>query len=81
MEINKDIISREIDKECYLIDPKRRILHTFNETGNFIFKLISKKHTSDEIINKISEEFQIDKKEAEKDLNDFISKLKENGII
>ncbi len=51
------------------------------DTAKFIFKLIQKDKTFDEIVNVITNEYGIPEQVAKKDLEKFISKLKEKGIL
>ncbi len=79
--INKDIVSRLIDGEYYLVDSKNHILHSLNETGTFIFKQFKKNSSFKDIIKALCSEFEIDENSAKKDLNEFIRILKEKKIL
>jgi hypothetical protein len=54
---------------------------TLNETGREILKLLQQKFSYQEIVEKISDEFEVDISEFEKDLDDFISRLKNYSLL
>ncbi len=79
--INKDIVSRLIDEEYYIVDSKNHILHSLNETGTFIFKQFKKNSSFKDIIKALCSEFEVNENEAIEDLNEFIRILKEKKIL
>jgi len=52
-----------------------------NETGAFIWSLISDNKTVDEIASAMTEEYEITKEQAKADAEAFINKLKENNVL
>lgn len=52
-----------------------------NSVGEFIFKLLEKDITLDEIVNKVTESYDVSAEEAKKAVEDFIEKLKANELI
>ncbi len=56
-------------------------MFTLNETGAFIWKSLEKGLTQSEIAKKLSEEYNVDTKTAEKDVESFICKMKEADVF
>ena len=56
-------------------------VYTLNESGAFIWELIDGKRNVEEIINKLTEEYDIDHDSAEKDLFSFINDMSNYLII
>lgn len=55
---------------------------TLNETGAFLWKLLSENDcTAETLVTKLLEEYDVAKELAEKDVAAFISKLKEANLI
>ena len=54
---------------------------TLNDTGVFMWKLLSNGITLDELVEKMIEEYDIDKAIAKKDAEAFINKLKKIDIF
>lgn len=52
-----------------------------NSVGEFIFKLLENDVTEDEILNKITEEYEITAEEAKASVESYLAVLRQNGII
>ncbi|MFC2061572.1 PqqD family protein [Elusimicrobiota bacterium] len=81
LKINKDIVVRSIDGLYYIVDPSRQMLHSLNETGTAIFEQMKKGAVAEDIIKYICEQFEVEKEQAEKDLNELIAEFKKKKII
>jgi len=77
-----DIVLREEGEEAFLFDPASSKIKVLNNTGAFIWKLCDGKHSRDDIINALKEEFNLpSQEEAEKDLAKFLETLQKDGFI
>lgn len=86
MEIKKELIKREIAGDCILVPVGRSTLDSnglfaLNELAAFIWDIIPSVDSEDEIVAKILDEYEIDRETAERDVADFMSKLRDLGII
>lgn len=54
---------------------------TLNEVGAFIWKILQNDVTSEEIIEKMLAEYDVDKETAENDVNEYISTLRGAELI
>lgn len=86
MQIKKEMILREIAGENILVPGADAVLNlnglfVVTETGAFIWKLLPDVKTEEDILNKMLEEYDIDKKTAQKDIADFLERLRKFGII
>ncbi|MDO4749207.1 MAG: PqqD family protein [Eubacteriales bacterium] len=52
-----------------------------SEMGAFIWKLINESKNEEEVLSAILEEYDVEKEVAKNDLEEFLSKLKEFGIV
>ena len=71
------VVVRRINDECLLIPLTDDIadmdsLYRLNETGAFIWELIDGKRDIKEITSRVAEEFDVDQREAEKDILLFL---------
>jgi len=64
-----------------LIDSSRDELHAFNETGNLIWELFMKGLNKTQIADRLSKIYEINDREAIKDIEEFIIELKNKGIV
>ena len=59
-----------------------RVLVKLNSTGAFLWNLISENDCTEcELIDKMMENYGIDRSIAERDVNVFITKLREGGLL
>lgn len=77
----KKIIIREMGEETILVSEKENLVHTLDEVGSVIWKNIDGKNNLSKILDAVCEEFDVDKKKAEKDLFVFINKLLDKVLI
>ncbi len=52
-----------------------------NEVGAFILDKLSVETTEEDIVTKLLEEYEVDRPTAEKSVSDFVSKLREGGLL
>lgn len=86
MQIKKEMILREIAGENILVPSADTVLDlnglfVVTETGAFIWKLLPKVESEIEILDNMLEEYEIDKETAQKDISDFLERLRCFGII
>lgn len=70
-----------ISESGFLFLPSTGETFTLNQIGKEILKLIRSKSSEEEITNLITENYDIDKATAIKDLVDFIFQLKHYSIL
>ena len=52
-----------------------------NSVGEFIFKLLEKDTTSDEILSKITEKYDVSDSDAKEALDSYLGILRSNGLL
>ena len=84
---NKDFVFRKIGDETILVPIKDNVgdmgsIYNLNEVGAFIWEQLDGEKTLLDIKNMILDEFQVSPEQAQADLCDFVSQLKEvNAIV
>ena len=86
MEIKKQLIKREIAGDTILVPVGKTVydsngLFVLNEVAAFIWDILPKAETEEEITEKILEEYEVSFEEASADTKEFLEKLREMGII
>lgn len=76
------VVVRRINDECLLIPLTDDIadmdsLYRLNETGAFIWELIDGRRDIKEITSSVAEEFDVDQREAEKDILLFLVEVRD----
>lgn len=86
MTIKNDYVLREVSGTYVVVavgksskDFKRII--TLNDTGAFIFRLLKRDTSLADIKLAMVREYDIDATKVDLDVNQFINKMKENGIF
>jgi hypothetical protein len=72
---------RELGDTIIIITESGDELHSLDEAGGFIWRLIDGKTTVMHIIEKMCQEYDVDRSRAEHDLTNFLSSLKEKNLI
>lgn len=86
MKIEKSFVLREIAGE-YIIVPTGNTaldfngLITVNEVGMFLWNLLQDEVTEEDLIRKTMEEYEVDRETVKGDIEEFLEKLKANGIL
>lgn len=52
-----------------------------NDTGSFIWRTLSEGLTTEQIIDKLLEEYDTDRETAERAVNDMVHRLKADGLL
>lgn len=86
MKIKEGFLLREI-ADCHIVVPvgSRVIdfkgLMTLNNSGYFIWNQLIKGNTYDNLLDSILQEYDVDIDTAKKDLDEFIGKARESGVL
>lgn len=72
---NKDVAWRVIENEAILISAEDSMLHSLDEVGTRIWELADGSNTVGDIVEKIFEEYEVDRETAETDVVEFVTNL------
>jgi len=78
MKLRKNIATSE---EGFVFNPGTGDSFTTNSTGTEVISLLKAETPLTEIIDTICSKYDVDKHQLEKDLDDFVSQLKEAAIL
>ncbi len=86
MKVKEDFILRKVS-ESYIVVPVGEAVVDFsgmvnlNESGALLFKELQKGCEEEDLVKLILSEYDIDENTAKADVNRFISKVKDAGIL
>lgn len=85
MGLSKNFILKKIGKDYTIIpinsnNVEYTSIFNTNETGAFIYGLLEKEKSFDEILEELKKEYNAPEDVLKKDLEEFINKLKERHI-
>lgn len=78
---NKDVISRIIDNEVFIINDEGNKIHVLNKVGSFIWNRIDTSCTIRQIVDSVCERFDVSEEVAQADACELIEKMIAQGII
>ena len=86
MQIKKRMIARDVAGETILVPVGTSVqdvsgLFMLSPTGAFIWNILPDCETSEEIAEKLLEEYEVDRATAQADAEKFLRLLKEHDII
>jgi len=86
MKLDEGFLIRNIAGEDVLVPIGSRVIDfkgliTISPVGGFIYRLIMEGKAEDEIIDAILEEYDIDRQTVENDVTEFLTSLREQGIL
>ena len=86
MIIKKELIKREIAGDTILVPVGSAVydsngLFVLNELASFIWDLLPEAESEEDVLNAVLNEYEVEKEVAEKDIEEFLSKLQKMEII
>lgn len=72
---------RELGDTLIIITENGNFLHSLDSTGGFIWKSINGSSSVQEILESLCREYDVDRTQAEHDLNYFLEMLREKNLI
>ena len=86
MKIRDGFILREV-ADSFIVVAVGEAVKTFNgivnlnETGAFLWKILEQGATKEELLKKLTEEYDVDDATAKKDIDAFVAKLEEAKLV
>ncbi len=86
MKVKKDFVARKVAGADIVVATGKAVKHfngyiTLNETGRFLFDLLGKETSVEELTEKLLEEYDVTREVAENDVKNFVKILSENGVL
>ncbi len=70
-----------MDEQAVVLSLKDNVIRGLNRTGTRIWQLLDGQIPVDEIAGIISDEFGVGQRQAKEDVQDFVNRLAENGLL
>lgn len=79
-ELKTRFVAREVGNELIIVPltgnvAQMNALFTLNETGKFIWENITAERSVDDLVDVMTDEFEIDRETAQRDIELFLNKL------
>jgi len=77
----REVVYKEIESKSVLLNLENGSYYTLNKTGTFIWSLLDGKTTVNQLIEPLTQSFDVTKDEASKDIFSLIADLENEGLI
>ena len=86
MKKKLDFVLREIAGDLLLVPTGKTALDlngmlTFNEVGGEIWKMLDDVDSEEEIVDRLLEDYDVQREELQQDVREFLDRLRELGIL
>jgi hypothetical protein len=72
---------QEIEGLAVVVVPERREVHQLDEVGSFVWSLLEKAKTLEELSEAVAVEFEVEPARAREDLVPFLDSLQARGLL
>ena len=81
IRIGKDVVFRELDGEMVLLNLATGVYFGLDPVGTRIWTLIEAQRSSDEIVEMLTAEYEVDADTLDADLTRFLLTLRDNELV
>ena len=75
------VFAQEVDGEMVLLDMESENYFGLDEVGTAIWQAMQEYGTLQEVLNALLEQYEVESEVLENDLEDFVGKLVESGLV
>ena len=75
------VFAQEVDGEMVLLDMESENYFGLDEVGTAIWQAMQEYGTLKEVLNALLEQYEVESEVLENDLEDFVGKLVESGLV
>ena len=76
-----DVRIQQVDGETLVLDDENGYIHQLNDTASFVWLQCDGKSSTEEIVRRFAEEFDVEDAVAAKDVSEVIEKLRELWLL
>ena len=78
---NNDVISRQVGDERVLVHLQSNEMYSLNATGARAWELLSEGHDEESIAATLSDEYDVDRGEAQRELEELLDELERHHLV
>ena len=83
---NREVVSRQIEGELVIVPIRRGVgdlnsLYTLNPVGTTLWNFMNEEHTIPEMVTRVCDEFAVNQRDAERDIQVFLDSMVEEKLI
>jgi hypothetical protein len=83
---NREVVSRKIEGELIIVPIRSGVgdlnsLYTLNAVGSVLWDFMAEGHTVGEMVQRVCDEFEVTRNQAEQDIETFLGSLLEEKLV
>ena len=79
--VSQEVLSQEVSGETVLLDMQSESYFGLDAVGTRIWQLLQENNRLQQVFDTMLEEYDVDEKQLEKDIQDHVARLVEAGLI
>ena len=81
MRPNSDVIAKRLDQTCVLVHIPTNRIFELNETGSRVWEMIGESLGTDQIVQRLADEFNVEEAQAANEVNELLTRLGNEGLL
>ena len=78
---NPDVIAKRLDQTCVLVHIPTNRIFELNETGSRVWEMIGESLGTDQIVQRLADEFDVEEAQAADEVNELLTRLRNEGLL
>jgi hypothetical protein len=81
MRPNSDVIAKRLDQTSVLVHIPTNRIFELNETGSRVWEMIGESLGTDQIVQRLADEFDVEEAQAANEVNELLTRLGNEGLL
>jgi hypothetical protein len=77
----KELSVKNVDETLFVLDRANSVLHSFNESGKFLWDRLQQACSTEELCADLAEVYDVGLDQARRDIADFLDILEERKLV
>jgi hypothetical protein len=78
---NPDVIAKRLDQTSVLVHIPTNRIFELNETGSRVWEMIGESLNADQIVRRLTDEFEVEEAQAAKEVTELLTRLRDEGLL
>jgi hypothetical protein len=78
---NSDVIAKRLDEVSVLVHIPTNRIFELNETGSRVWEMIGESLNTDQIVQRLADEFDVEEARVADEVNELLTRLRNEGLL
>jgi hypothetical protein len=78
---NSDVIAKRLDQVSVLVHIPTNRIFELNETGSRVWEMIGESLNTDQIVQRLADEFDVEEARVSDEVNELLTRLRNEGLL